>query len=254
MKLRIGQTVHATDGVFGELSDIVVDPLLKDVTHVVVQPHKNHIQARLVPIRLVEQNGDALAVDLDSVHLRQLERVAFSDYVRLSEPIELGDDWDIGTKDILSIPYLDYEFGPIVVDDRVGISYDRVPKGECEIRRSSSVVTSDNHVVGHVDGLAAEEDHITAVVVRVGMPGFRHNVLTPMGAIARVRNDRIELNVDREQFDLLPSTAILGNPDDFASHVTEFQHRAEAIAAKVATRGRSMIRSAKTRITRDSDN
>ena len=41
----------------GELADVVIDPTTKRVTHLVVQPHHEHGQARLVPIELAE-GGD----------------------------------------------------------------------------------------------------------------------------------------------------------------------------------------------------
>ncbi|MFT7601032.1 MAG: hypothetical protein ACI8TP_003982 [Acidimicrobiales bacterium] len=259
MRLRIGQPVNATDGAFGELADIVVDPQLLTVTNVVVQPEHRHRQARLVPVWLLKEEDGTLFVNLDVAHFDRLERVSFSDYVTLDEPIDLGDTWDLGTEDVLSTPYLygpyvGYEFDMGWYDDRVGISYDRIPKCDCEIRRSSEVATSNDKIVGHVEGLVSDDEHITAVVVGVGIPGFRHDVLVPLGAVAKVRNDRIELSISEEQFDLLPSTDVLGHPDDLSSHVTDLQQRAEAIAAKLATRGRSLITEAKSRVTTRTEN
>ena len=37
MRLEIGNRVRCTDKVYGELADMVVDPLEKRVTHLVVQ-------------------------------------------------------------------------------------------------------------------------------------------------------------------------------------------------------------------------
>lgn len=52
---------------FGELGDIVVDPVAGDVTHLVIQPHNDHFQARLVPIGLVSEDPAGLTVQLDTV-------------------------------------------------------------------------------------------------------------------------------------------------------------------------------------------
>ena len=38
MRLEIGNRVSCTDGAYGELADIVVDPLEKHVTHLVIRP------------------------------------------------------------------------------------------------------------------------------------------------------------------------------------------------------------------------
>lgn len=246
MKLRLGQPVNATDGKFGELGDIIVDPHTKTVTHLVVEPHKQHHQARLVPIGIVNELAGVLHVELDIVHLRRLEQVAVADYVPLGQPIELGDKWDVGTEDLLYTPYTSYDFDFSWYDDRVGISYDRIPKGDVEIRRSSEVATSDDHVVGQVDGLVADEDCITAVAVRVGVRGFRKSVMVPLDAVARVRTDRVELSISREQFDLVPRSDAMDEITDLSSRIHNLQERAQDVGTKFVRRGRDLIAKAKS--------
>jgi sporulation protein YlmC with PRC-barrel domain len=50
MRLQLGSVVHCPDGVYGELADVVIDPLKRQVTHLVVAPHHRHDLARLVPV------------------------------------------------------------------------------------------------------------------------------------------------------------------------------------------------------------
>lgn len=50
MKLAFGAKVHYTDGPFGELADVAIDPRWRRVTHLVVAPHHQHARARLVPV------------------------------------------------------------------------------------------------------------------------------------------------------------------------------------------------------------
>ncbi len=214
MKLRLGQPVHATDGEFGEVGDIVIDPLERTVTHLVVEPHRQHHQARLVPISLVTVEGDVVHVALDRAHIRQLQGVAHDDYVRFGEKLEGGEDWDVGIEDVLALPYWDSELGfDLPMDaDQIDVAYDRVPKGECEIRRRSIVTTDDGRTVGHVEGFVADDDHLVAVVVRAGRPGRRHNAVVPMSTVAVVRNDEIQLGIDRERFGRMPRADGLEGP------------------------------------------
>ena len=58
MRLEIGNRVHCTDGVYGELADIVIDPLEKRVTHLVVQPEQRSGERRLAPIQLAKGRDD----------------------------------------------------------------------------------------------------------------------------------------------------------------------------------------------------
>lgn len=249
MKLRLGQRVEATDGPFGELGDIIVDPIAKTVTHIVAEPHHKHQQARLIPMWLVAEADGLLTVGLDIDHLRQLEQVAYSDYMKFGDAIEVGDSWDIGTEDVFSSPYHDFEFDMGWYDNRIGVTYDRVPKGECEIRRTSLVIAADDTEVGTVHGFLADHDHLKAVIVRTGVPGFRHDILVPLGSVKAVRVDEIDLVLTEAQFGLLPRTEILGqSDDDLKAHVIDLRRRAEAAGGKLASTGRALAASAKDRL------
>ena len=63
-------------------------------------------------------------------------------------------DWDVGVSEVLAAPY--YEgtgfsgyAGDFSATDAV--AYDRVPKGEVEVRRSSPVYSADEHHLGHYE-------------------------------------------------------------------------------------------------------
>jgi hypothetical protein len=108
------------------------------------------------------------------------------------------------------------------------VDFDRVPKGDCEIRRESHVVTSDDHEVGLVDGFLADESHIEGVIVMTGLPGFRHLVIVPIGSVTRVSNDRIEIGFDRAMFRRLRPVSEL---DGIHAPTTRFDRFEHAMAA-----------------------
>ena len=55
------------------------------------------------------------------------------------------------------------------LDSRVAMYYDRVPKGEVEVRRASAVISVDGHSLGEVDGFVVDADeHITHFVLERG--------------------------------------------------------------------------------------
>src|SRR5438309_993601 len=69
--------------------------------------------------------------------------------------------WDVGVEQVFTTPYygsteLQGYVGPY--DDRLGVSFDRVPKGEIEIRRATAVICSDGEPAGHVDGFVVDAD------------------------------------------------------------------------------------------------
>ena len=108
MRLEIGNRVRCTDGAYGELGDIVIDPLEKRVTHLVVRPERREGEARLVPIQLAKvtdggQREIELMCSLDEA--RGFESVHEAAYLRLGESPAEDPDWDVGVEDVLALPY-----------------------------------------------------------------------------------------------------------------------------------------------------
>lgn len=248
MKIRLDQPVSTTDGPFGELGDVVIDPIRRSITHVVVEPHHRHYQARLVPIDLVDITDAGVTVRLDEQHLRALQSVADTDFVRMTDPIDLGDDWDVGIEHIVALPYSTSNgtFGevpqyPDGISNSASVSFDRVPKGECEIRRESAVISADDHTVGIVDGFIADDFHIEGVIVRTGWIGFRHLVVIPIGSVTRVANDRITIGLDRHRFSRLPPVADLDSVRPAASRAERLEHTLAGLTKRLGTHLRGIV-------------
>ncbi len=226
MKLALGQRVDTLDGPFGELGDIVVDPQRRVVTHVVVEPYERHRQARLVPVWMVTGDDDTLTIQLDAPHARQLQQASFSDYVYLADPIELGDEWDVGTVDSLRSPFPEIDAGVWGGDGYSTVRYDRIPRGEIEIRHRSRVRSRDHWSVGHVVGLVTEGDDVVGIAVRQRLPR-RRVVLVPIDRVARVRTDQVDLGITRHEFAALPTT------DDFDHDAPSIVRRSLAAASPI---------------------
>lgn len=215
MKLELGCPVRCTDGPFGELTDVVIDPIARRVTHLVVAPHHQHGLARPVPIELAAaaNNGHA-AVSLGCTleHARQLPPVQEFAYLRLGEFTANDPDWDVGIENVLALPYYGYAgLGepPIDYDPNVSMTYDRVPKGEVEIRRASEVMSADGQHLGHVDGFVIDaDDQITHVVLERGHLWGRREVTIPIGAVTRVKTDSIELRLTKDDVGALPTVPV----------------------------------------------
>jgi sporulation protein YlmC with PRC-barrel domain len=215
MRLEIGNRVRCTDGAYGELADIVIDPLEKRLTHLVVQPGQAEGEARLVPIQLAkgrddEQREIELECTLDEA--QGFESVREAAYLRLGErPVE-DPDWDVGVEDYLAMPYYaGLEVGPYPgeLDSRVTVYYDRVPKGEVEVRRASAVISVDGHSLGEVDGFVVDADeHITHFVLERGHLWGRKEVTIPIGAVARVESDAVHVALSKDEVGALPAVRV----------------------------------------------
>jgi sporulation protein YlmC with PRC-barrel domain len=213
VRIDLGCPVRCTDGAFGELADVVIDPTTRRITHLVVQPSLPGEPARLVPIERARAGDEAdgtIALDGSIAEIDQLEPVREAAYLRLGEvPVE-DPDWDVGIRDMLAQPYyqgLD-AFGaePFAYDDHAMWKFDRIPKGDVEIRRASPVTSSDGHHLGHVDGfIVVGQDHIGHFVLEHGHLWGKREVLIPIGAVARVETDAVSLTLTKDEVAALES-------------------------------------------------
>jgi hypothetical protein len=181
---RIGAATVTTDGEPGTVCALVVDPDTRKVTHLAVEPRHGHHRAKLVPteIATVEPAGDVqIACDRDGfVHLDDLEQL---------------DIIDAG-------PYAPYGgyglYGPYGYDGlsavgggshQVAVWTDRPPGGEAALRHGTPVRT-DDHTVGHLDGLlTAADGRVTAILVASGHPWSRRTIAVPVDAVTRLDAD-----------------------------------------------------------------
>ena len=202
MRLDFGSSVRCADAAFGELVDVIVDPISRRVTHVVVAPHHHRERARLVSIERVRPADDGLALDHTIAEVEALESLRETAYVRTGEQIAADPDWDVGTEDVLAVPLyqeLDGMGTAIDPDPHVLLTYDRIPKSEVEIRRSSAVISTDGHHLGHVEGFLIGSGDAADIVLERGHLWGRREVVIPASSVERVQNDSITLSLSKEQ-------------------------------------------------------
>jgi hypothetical protein len=220
MRLDLGDAIHCADGVWGELADLVIDPTTRRVTHLVVAPRHRHDLARLVPVEKAHagsSSDDQVVLEYTAAEMSELEPVQKSAYLRLGEvPVE-DPDWEVGVTDVLALPYygslasggLDTPIEPLGVDEHVTEIYDRVPKDKVEIRRSSSVFSGDEHLLGHVDGFVVGSDElISHIVLEQGHLWGKKDVTIPIGAVAKIDNDEVKLNLSKDEVGELNSVPV----------------------------------------------
>ena len=151
----------------------------------------------------------AVALDCTIEHVRRLEPVHEIAFLRLGQlPVE-DPGWDVGALDVLGMPSYDSMSAPATgLEDRA-VGYDRIPKGDVEIRRSSPVTSSDGHHLGHVDGFVVDADElITHLVLERGHLWGRREVTVPIGAVAGVRTDAVGLSLSKDEVGALAAVPV----------------------------------------------
>jgi uncharacterized membrane protein len=215
MRLEIGARVDCSDCAFGELVNVVIDPTTKRLTHLVVKAQREPWVERLVPVELADPgDGTRRTVTLRATaeELDSLSPVQEAAYLQLGDfPLD-DPNWDVGIQEVYALPlYPMYDLEPAPLD--LPILYDRIPKGEVEIRRESAVYSADGHDLGHVDGFLVDRDeHITHVALERGHLRGRREVTIPIGAVAKVETDSATLSLTRNQVGSLPEVAVPRGP------------------------------------------
>jgi sporulation protein YlmC with PRC-barrel domain len=204
----IGSDASCSDGVCGEVIRVVVDPVARVVTHLVVEPKGRRGLGRLVPLSLVDATTGEIRLRCTIAEFERLDSAEETQFV----PGTRGYA-DYGAEQVLSWPYSSLGAGGTVQGDTVmGVSqtvtYDTVPLGEVAVRRGERVHATDGDI-GQVQGLVIDprNRHVTHVLLQEGHLWGRKEVAIPIGAVTRV-DDGIRLNISKREVQDLPPVDI----------------------------------------------
>jgi hypothetical protein len=202
--LQLGRPVTCSDGSAGSLSDVVIDPRERCVSHLVVEDPDG--AARLVPAELLVRGWApglevVLSCSRSDVSGRPTIR-SFSYVGRLETFPENDEQSDVGVEDLQPLPGLggaDFaEFGADLWTT-YAVTYDRIPPGSAELRRGSAAVSGDDEEIGAVDGLLVEGTRLTHIVLRhTRLPG---TVAVSLDFVAAIATDRVTVAVPRNPAD-----------------------------------------------------
>jgi sporulation protein YlmC with PRC-barrel domain len=218
MRIELGMDVVANDGTWGTVRDVIVDPTRRAVSHLVVESAA-HEGARLLPIERIRADGDRLTVAATSDELTRLRDVDETEYIRRDGSPEIGEAWDVHFSTHLVEPYYPYLAAvagahggpPATADAGMGAVVEdvpNVPTGRSDIRRSSEVWSSDDHVVGKVEAFLVDGDRrVTHVVLERGHLWGHREITVPISAVAKVNSDWIELSLTKDEVEHLPPVA-----------------------------------------------
>ena len=207
MKLELGTSIRCADGATRELVDVVIDSSSSRVTHLVIRPAQHAEDARLVPISLAsraEKDGESeISLNCGAADLERFDTVHKFEILRAGERPNEDPKWDVGVEDVVVAPnYAPTAFGDYggSLDSDVTISYDRVPKGEIELRHASSVYSADGHHLGSVDSVVVDDgDRLTHLLLERGHLWWKREVALPASAISKFESDMLTLGVTKRE-------------------------------------------------------
>ena len=209
----IGSSVSCTDGACGELRRVVVDPVARVLTHLVVEAKHREGLGRLVPIDLVSSSST-------EIHLRctmaQFDALDHAEETRFL-PGASGQ-WGYAQDQMLSQPYYGLATGGpggeaggaggLGMGGPQPITSDRVPPGEVEVRRGEHVHATDGPI-GRVKGLVIDprDDRVTHVLLDEGHLWGKKQIAIPMSAVTGVEGG-VQLDLAKDEVRDLPAVEL----------------------------------------------
>ena len=240
-EFTIGAEVSCEDGVCGELRRVVVDPIKRAITHLVVEPKFRQNVGHLVPIDLVE-----------TTTARELRlRCTLTQFEGLDDAEETkflpgaSGQWGYQQNQMLSMPFFGLRgmgmgmggmglgmggmgmggmglgmggmglgMGGMGRGMGMGggpqaVTSDKVPAGEVEVRRGQRVHASDGPI-GRIHGFVVNpSDHqVTHVLLDEGHLWGKKEVCVPISSVTGIDDDGVHLSMSKKEAGDLPPVDI----------------------------------------------
>jgi len=207
MEFAIGAEVSCSDGDCGKVSRVVVDPVARAVTHLVVEPKHRQGLGRLVPLDMIDASASEVRLSFTMAACEQLDSAEETQFIPGSSGYAA-----YGPEQVLSWPYYGLGGATGVADglgaETAGVSqtvtYDKIPLGEVGVRRGEHVHATDG-AIGRVQGLVIDprDRHVTHVLLQEGHLWGRREVAIPISAVTNVE-DGIQLSITKQDVQDLP--------------------------------------------------
>jgi sporulation protein YlmC with PRC-barrel domain len=202
----IGTDVRGTDGICGKVIRVVVDPVARALTHLVVQPRHWPGLGRLVPLDLVDASTPKeVRLRCTRAEFDELRFVEDTDFMPRANPDQYSG---YSTEQMLMLPYYGRTAGedmPAAREAEPTGAHGSLPVGEVAVRRGKPVYATDGEI-GRVEGLVIDpgNHHVSHVLLQQGHLFGRRQVAIPIGAVTGVV-DSVQLNITKQQVENLPT-------------------------------------------------
>ena len=210
MEIPLNAEVECTDGVYGRSEYVLVNPVVDQITHLVVKedtyPHTEYI----VPVDIVTETlADTIRLHCSKAELEKMDPFIKTKFIEERVP-DVYYRYGNGMPGMGSYYYLPYVTPGATM--QVPVEMKQIPPGELTVRRGTRVEATDGYV-GLVDEFVVnpENGHITHLVMREGHLWGPKDVIIPISAmksIGETSEDTVVLKLDKRQIESLPTFPI----------------------------------------------
>ncbi|MGH9044929.1 MAG: hypothetical protein ACRDVP_08895 [Acidimicrobiales bacterium] len=231
-EFAIGAEVICKDGECGELARVVVNPVKRAITHLVVEPKHRLNMGRLVPVDLVETTtAGELRLRCTLAQFENLEAAEETNFL----PGASGQ-WGYQQHQMMSMPFFGlggfgmggfgmgglglggFGMGGLGMGGLgmgglgmgpQAVTSDNVPEGEVEIRRGQRVNASDGPI-GRIHGFVVDpSDHqVTHVLLDEGHLWGKKQVCIPVSSVTGIDAGGVHLSMSKQDVGTLPAVEI----------------------------------------------
>jgi sporulation protein YlmC with PRC-barrel domain len=200
----IGAAAVCRDGSCGSVSRVVVDPVARELTHLVIEPTHRSGLGRLVPLDMVEVGPDGVRLRCTLAEFEELPAAEETDF------LPGGSGYDAyAAHEAYYWPYFglegaaDPEFAlASAVETR-----DKLPPGEIGIRRGETVHASDG-AIGKVHGFVVlSGGHVSHLLLQEGHLWGRKQVAIPIDAVEKI-DQEITVKLTTHEIEALPAVGV----------------------------------------------
>lgn len=203
MEIPINAQVECTDGVCGRSVFVLINPVVEEVTHLVVKTGPSTHQEYIVPVDLVSETiEDTIQMRCKKADIEKMEKFIVTRFIKDKVPASkyiYGGTYGAG-----STYYLPYNTPDVTITNPV--DFQQLPPGDLAVNRGTRVEATNGYV-GKVDEFVVnpENCHITHLVMREGHLWGEKEVIIPISTIDKTYEDTVYLKLDKHQIESLPT-------------------------------------------------
>ena len=176
MEIPLDAQVECTDGVCGRSEYVLINPIIDDVTHVIVKEDSFPNIEYIVPVEFVTEtiNG-TIQLRCSKVELEKMKPFIKTTFI---EGKVTDKNYGYGAAMLGMGPYYYAPYVTTLVPIEIPKEELQIPVGELSMQRGTRVEATDGYV-GHVDEFVVnpQSGHITHLVMREGLSLFQQWVI-----------------------------------------------------------------------------
>lgn len=207
MEIPLNAQVECTDGVFGRSESVLINPVIDQVTHVIVAADTSPKTEYLVPVaEVTETLAETIRLRCSKADVEKMDPFIQTRYIEEKVPALYTNNGG-GRYGLGPSYYMPYTTLETTVYEKEEI--EQIPSGDFTMSRGTEVKSTDGFV-GKVDELVINPatGHITHIVMREGHLWGQKDVVIPLSAMlpmGKSSENTVFLNISKEQIELLPA-------------------------------------------------